>query len=55
VDIAVAEIAKLLKVSPDRAAAIKARMKESGFDIDGTTRAEFDEAARRAHAKLPGG
>jgi hypothetical protein len=55
VEIVPAEIVALLKVSPERARLIAARMKASGFDFGETTKAEFDAAARRAHSKLPGG
>ena len=54
-DIVIREIIALLKVAPDRATLVKARMKESGFDFSETTKPEFDEAARRAQAEVPGG
>ena len=53
-EIVPAEIVALLRVSPERALLIEVRMKESGFDFGETTKREFNEAARRATAELPG-
>ena len=54
-DIVTREIIALLKVSPERALAIEARMKAAGFDFSETSKREFNAAARRAQAELPGG